>query len=238
MTSGQAKERKYGIKCLNSFYLKIIAVITMTTDHIGAVLLPQYLILRAIGRIAFPIYCFLLVNGFLHTGNLKKYIGRLAVFALISEVFFDKVFFGRFIYMKAQNVFFTLLIGIVMLSCIEWLRRNQYKNPGLRVISGVLEGIIVILACMTAYILCTDYSFFGIFMMYGFYSLRYNRIMLGFFQAFINMGMMGDIQSFACTALIPIYLYNGEKGNTDYKWWFYIYYPLHLLVIGIIKAAI
>ena len=62
--------------------------------------------------------------------------------------------------------------------------------------------------------------------------------MMGFFQAFINMGMMGGVQSFACMALVPIYLYNGEKGNTDYKWWFYIYYPLHLLVIGIIKAAI
>ena len=210
----------------------------MTIDHIGAVLLPQYLILRVIGRVAFPVYCFLLVNGFLHTSNLKKYIGRLAIFALISEVFFDKVFFGKYIWLEAQNVFFTLLIGIIMLAGIEWIRCNQYKNAGLRVIAGVLEAILVVMACVTAYFLCTDYSFFGIMMMYGFYALRYNKIMLGFFQTFVNVGLIGGVQEFACIALIPIYLYNGEKGNTDYKWWFYIYYPLHLLVIGIIKATI
>lgn len=232
------KKEKRSIKCLNSFYLKIIAVITMTIDHIGAVLLSQYIILRVIGRIAFPIYCFLLVNGFLHTRSLKKYIGRLAVFAMISEVFFDRVFFGHFVDMRYQNVFFTLLIGMIMLAWIEWIRRNLNQNMSLRIISYAIEGVIVILACGAAYFFQTDYSFYGILMIYWFYALRYNQVIMGFFQAYTNLELLGGVQGFACAALIPIYLYNGEKGNTSYKWWFYIYYPLHLLVIGIIKAAI
>ena len=76
-------EKKFNLKVLNVFHLKVIAAISMTIDHIGAVLLPQYYFLRIIGRLAFPIYCFLMVNGFLHTRNIKKYIGRLAVFAVI-----------------------------------------------------------------------------------------------------------------------------------------------------------
>jgi hypothetical protein len=215
----------------------------MTIDHIGAVLLPQYLILRVIGRVSFPIYCFLLVNGFLHTSSVKKYIIRLSIFAIISEIFFDKTFFGSFVYVNHQNVFFTLLIGMVMLAGIEWLRKKisciaDKSDGGIIIISYTLEGILVIIACATAYFFQTDYSFYGILMIYWFYALRFNKIIMGFFQAYTNLGMMGGIQGFACAALIPIYMYNGEKGNADYKWWFYIYYPLHLFVIGMIKGII
>lgn len=237
MSSCQEREKVHGIKCLNSFYLKIIAVITMTIDHVGAVLLPQYPILRVIGRIAFPIYCFLLVNGLIYTRNLKKYMGRLALFALISEVFFDKTLFGKFIYLQAQNVFFTLLIGIIMLACIDRVRRNKYAKYRFIVLSGFLEGIILVIACMAAYFLYTDYSLFGILIIYGFYALRNHKVRLVFFQTFINF-LLSPVEIFASIALIPIFLYNGEKGNTAFKWWFYIYYPLHLLVICIIKAAI
>lgn len=238
MKTEQLTEKRQGIKCLNAFYLKIIAVISMTIDHIGAVLLPQYLILRVMGRIAFPIYCFLLVNGFFHTSNVKRYIARLGVFAIISEVFFDKVFFGKYIDMRYQNVFFTLFIGIVMLTCVECIRRHLSIPGGLMIISYALEGVCVVSACGMAFFTQSDYSFYGILMIYWFYALRYNKVIMGFFQAYTNLELMGGLQGFACVALLPIYLYNGEKGYTGCKGWFYIYYPLHLLVIGILKAAI
>lgn len=237
MNSSREQEKRLKVKCLNSFYLKIIAVISMTIDHIGAVLLPQYLFLRIIGRLAFPIYCFLLVNGLIHTRNLKKYIGRLALFAIISEVFFDMTFFGKFVYLQAQNVFFTLLIGIIMLACINRLRQTMIAKYRFMALSGILEGIILVIACMAAYFLYTDYSLFGILIIYGFYALRNHKVRLVIFQSFINI-LLSPVEIFASIALIPIFLYNGEKGNTAFKWWFYIYYPLHLLVICIIKAAI
>lgn len=229
-------EKKFNLKVLNVFHLKVIAAISMTIDHIGAVLLPQYYFLRIIGRLAFPIYCFLMVNGFLHTRNIKKYIGRLAVFAVISEVFFDKTFFGEFYNPLNQNVFLTLLIGMLMLAAIEFLRSHSIVK--LKLISYILEGVVVILACGLAYFLRTDYSLYGILMIYWFYALRFNKILMGLFEAYTNMDMLGGIQGFATFSLIPIFMYNGEKGCDKYKWWFYAYYPLHLLVISVIHIAL
>ena len=100
---------------LNSFWLKMIAITTMLIDHVGAVLLPQYPILRIIGRIAFPIFCFLLVEGFMHTHDVIRYMTRIGLFALISEIPFDLLFYGRILDGTHQNVFFTLFIGLVML---------------------------------------------------------------------------------------------------------------------------
>lgn len=125
------EERKQRLKIFNSFHLKLIAVITMTIDHIGAVLMPQYGFLRIIGRIAFPIYCFMLVNGFFYTKNIRKYIGRMLIFAIISEPFFDWAIFGK-IYVKSyQNIYFTLLTGLIMLECIEFIRKHQLMNSNL-----------------------------------------------------------------------------------------------------------
>ena len=100
----------------NSFWLKMIAITTMLIDHVGAVLLPQYPILRIIGRIAFPIFCFLLVEGFMHTHDVIRYMTRIGLFALISEIPFDLLFYGRILDGTHQNVFFTLFIGLVMLT--------------------------------------------------------------------------------------------------------------------------
>ena len=103
---------------LNSYQLKCIAIITMLIDHIGAVLFPENLVLRYIGRISFPIFCFLLAEGFYHTKNVKKYMMRLAVFAVLSEIPYDLAFRNTYIEFTRQNVFFTLLIGVVMMYAI------------------------------------------------------------------------------------------------------------------------
>ena len=100
-------QQKFGV---SGSALKCIAMASMLTDHIGYVLFPQYLILRMIGRLAFPIYCFLLVEGAMHTGNIRKYEIRLLAFALISELPFDYAFYGG-IRWESQNVFLTLLFG-------------------------------------------------------------------------------------------------------------------------------
>ena len=119
-----------GIKWYHSEQLKVVAAASMLIDHIGAVLIENTVlyenvnwtiaavICRLIGRIAFPLFCFLLVEGFIHTSNIKKYIARIGLFTLISEVPFDLALFGR-ITLYRQNVFFTLFIGLLMLLAVH-----------------------------------------------------------------------------------------------------------------------
>lgn len=221
------------LKCLTGSELKFIALCTMTVDHIGAVLLPQYLFLRIIGRIAFPIYCFLIVNGYFYTRDCRKYVGRLMLFAFLSEIFFDLTFFGRVYATQHQNVFFTLAIGLIMIYSLENIKRKMTVKMWF--LSYVIELIVVVLCCILAYFLQTDYSFFGIIMIYGFYVFRYNGFLSCFFQIYINTIVMGGIQGFAALSLPLICMYNGEPGTKRYKWLFYIYYPAHLLVLFILE---
>ena len=105
---------------LSGFDLKIIAVITMIIDHAGAFLFPQAKILRIIGRISFPIFAFLICEGYEHTKDVKKYMLRLLLFAVISEPFFDLAMSGTiFSLNNGQNVIFTLLIGVVTIYFCE-----------------------------------------------------------------------------------------------------------------------
>ena len=157
----------------------------------------------------------------------------MLIFAVISEPFFDWAIFGK-IYVKSyQNIYFTLLTGLIMLECIEFIRKHQFNE--LKLISYVLEGIIVILACGDAIFKRSDYEFYGILMIYWFYALRFNKVLMGLFEAYTNMELIGGVQGFAVLALIPIYMYNGKKGYNKSKWLFYAFYPLVLLIIGFIS---
>lgn len=220
------------VKCLTSFELKMIALITMTFDHIGAVLLPQYGFLRIIGRIAFPIYSFLIVEGLFYTKDIKKYILRLFIFALISELFFDMAFYGKYIYTGHQNVFFTLIIGLITVFFSDIIRKKMYendKNP--KYLFGFLLVIIFIVGTLTADLLRTDYAFYGVFMIYCFYIFRFNFLSQVISIGYINGFMMGATQSYALLAMPFIYLYNQKPGKYKIKWLFYIYYPFHLIVL-------
>ena len=131
-------------KVLSGSALKCIALVTMIIDHIGVILLKNsnivllrtgmgpltlYTLMRKIGRLAFPIYCFLLVEGFLHTHDRRKYGLNLLIFALISEIPWNLEHTGALHY-TAQNVFFTLFLGYVGLCCIENFREDGWKQLG------------------------------------------------------------------------------------------------------------
>lgn len=222
--------------CIDSLGLKLIAVISMTIDHIGAVLLPQYLFLRVIGRLAFPIYCFMLVEGFKYTKNVWKYLLRLVGFAVVSEVFFDLAFYGSISYSGHQNVYFTLFLGLVLLITVKRIREiNLVKNP---VIKGTLEFIMVVIISAAALVMRTDYSFAGVLMIYVFYIMSNNKIMMAIMETYINLEMFGGVQGFAAFSLIPIFMYNGEKGKYSLKWLFYLYYPAHLILLYLTKLIL
>lgn len=141
---------------LDSFTLKIIALITMIIDHIGAFLFPQYILLRVIGRISFPIFAFLIVEGFYHTSNLKRYMMRLAAFAVISEVPFDLLQAGKILEFDHQNVFFTLFIGVLLMYVYEGPYSKIEKFGGL------------ILLLLAGDIFRTDYGAWGILLIFAF----------------------------------------------------------------------
>lgn len=200
--------------------LKIIAIITMLLDHIGAILLPQYVFLRIIGRIAFPIFCFLLVEGFLHTHNMRNYTLRLGLFALISEIPFDLAFYHTPFYWLHQNVFFTLFIGLLVLIGLKRFQKN-----------GLMQFLIFIVGLSFAKLLCVDYSFFGIaiIVLIYLYSIHHNFLILMLGLIFLNV-LAGTLQAFGALAVIPIAFYNGKRG-LSLKYIFYIFYPAHLLLL-------
>lgn len=225
------EQRKKG---LTGSTLKWIAIITMLIDHIGAGILEQLpgffvgstiyridFVLRLIGRIAFPIFCFLLIEGFLHTSNIKKYAGRLFLFALISEIPFDLAFKHKILEFSYQNVFFTLFIGLMTLIAIKHFENNKAMK-----IVSMLAGVLL------AQVLHTDYAGFGVVFILLLYMFRDNIKLRNIVS---SIAIIWEIT--APIAFIPITLYNGERGMRM-KYFFYIFYPGHLFIIYLISQFI
>lgn len=198
---------------------------TMAIDHTGAVLFPGIWLFRYIGRIAFPIFAFLLVEGFFHTRDIRKYMLRLGVFAILSEIPYDLTFRGELLEFQHQNVFITLLIGVIMMYAIE--KSGEWP-------AKITE---VLLAMWAATLLCSDYRFKGILLIAIYYFFRkgkWEKFVLG---AGWNFAWNWRIQGYGAVSSIFIAMYNGEKGRS-LKYFFYLFYPLHLLVLYGIASII
>lgn len=216
---------------MNSLLLKLIALTTMIIDHYGAIFQPGNLTFRLIGRLAFPIYCFLLVEGFFHTKDVRKYSLRLLLFALISEFPFDYAFFGG-VYWGHQNIFFTLFIGLIAMILLEKSKDGSY-------ITKLLIGLG---AAFIATILSTDYAYIGIIYILAFYythgitSLKRLSIVAAI-MFLTNMIGSSGLQQYSLIALIPLMMYNNKQGlkNKILQISFYAAYPLHLLIFAILK---
>lgn len=212
---------------LDGTVLKLIACLSMFIDHLGAVCFSGMMGFRIIGRLAFPIYCFLLVEGAVHTRNMKKYILRMGIFALISEVPFDLAFYHRLVYTGHQNVFFTLGLGLLAI----WFLEHPIEQLD---IPDVLYKLLVIIAAgLIAEFFNTDYGFTGIAVICIFYYLR-GQPQLKYSIAAILLAAVGGVEVYAVLALIPILLYNGQRGRQTkvMQYGFYIFYPTHLLLIA------
>lgn len=221
------------MKKLSSFELKIIALITMVFDHVGAIFFPKISILRVIGRLSFPLFCFLAVQGFLHTKNIYKYLGRIAVCALVSEIFYDLAFFGT-INFNAQNSLFTLLAGIG--SLLVMTKQGYVTGCVFAIVSGYflsmahvnygLYGTVLTVLIYFAYRFCMETKK-NMYLSWGIVALY-----MVFYQA--------SIQAFAVFAIIFMVLYSGEEGpkNKFVKTFFYMFYPIHLLIFDVIKIVL
>ncbi|MBD5545624.1 MAG: conjugal transfer protein TraX [Lachnospiraceae bacterium] len=237
---------------LSGSSLKLIAMLTMLIDHIGAGLLyylpgctagsntalwqncPMtlyglYRIFRNLGRIAFPIYCFLLVEGFFHTKSKQKYACRLFLFSLISEIPFDLAFLNAPFSFQMQNVFFTLLLGLLCMIALE-KQKQLALSKGLSPNAQTSNSLFIILFFIgLATILRTDYYGIGIVLIVIFYYYHNNRKMaciVGYFSFLW--------EPFCLPAFLCIPFYNGKKG-LSIKYLFYFFYPLHLLLLYFLR---
>ena len=226
--------KKY--KILSGSVLKCIALFTMIVDHVGLHLLRNsgivllytsagplelFTLMRKVGRLAFPIYCFLLVEGFLHTHDRRKYGLNLLAFALISEIPWNLEHTGA-LHCPSQNVFFTLFLGYAGMYCIEELKERP------------LEQLISLIALvMVAMNLKADYGIGGFAFILVMYLLREQKILQAIVGTCIESGGWA-----AGLAFIPINLYNGQRGFIQgkfMKYLFYAAYPVHIMIIYLMK---
>ena len=182
--------------------------------------------MRNIGRIAFPIYCFLLVEGFIHTGNRRKYVLRLGIFALLSEVTFDLAFSGCVLEFKHQNVYFTLFLGMLTMLLYHKLEEQVQMSKGLR---PVAELALLLAGMGAAELLRTDYGALGVLCIMVPYFFRNDR------KTQTIAGALSFVwwEPPALLAFIPLAFYNGKRG-INLKYIFYIFYPAHLLLLYLI----
>ncbi len=238
--------------------LKMIAIIAMLVDHIGAVILERilvnsgmpvvmsgdssdmilqffaenmeltllWLVMRmVIGRLGFPIFCFLLVEGFGHTHNIWKYASRLLLFAFLSEVPFDLAIYGMPVYMGYQNVFFTLLVGLLVMIAY---RKIAEKFEGQQFVRIFLYALALLAGMIVAGVLKSDYGAIGVVCIMVLYMFRYNKA-----HQMIAGCVVFLWEVTAPLAFIPIAFYNRQRG-LRMKYFFYIFYPAHLLILYLI----
>ncbi|MEG1593984.1 MAG: TraX family protein, partial [Oscillibacter sp.] len=266
-------QRLEPFRCLSGNAVKLLAVATMFVDHFskivlfwvaGTVWFPMLeagqmtpdsfnalqnfiqIHLYGIGSMAFPLFCFLLVEGFCHTRNRRRYFGLMALFALISELPFDWGFFAMLsqragtypFYWGYQNVFFTLFLGLCALWCLEKLstpsenRREKIKALALQI--GAVAALTAI-----ALLLRTDYAEYGVILIAAFYLARKNPIV----QALLYLLILVVVENrqpgvYQLLSMLILLLYNGQRGKLRLKYSFYLFYPIHLALLRALTVFI
>lgn len=239
---------KQKIKCLNGLQLKILAMVCMVCSHMSGTILWGEHWLDSIGRLAFPIFAFLLVEGFRHTRNFKKYLTRMFVFALVTEIPFNLMAEGGPLYPFHQNVLFTFCIALLMMDRIEKGKSASKPRYALRLAATVVIGYLL------GFVTFVDYFGYGVLMVlvfYLFHDKAYGWLAELAAMVYINWEMIGGLvfpttilgwevdipqQGFAVLALIPIWLYNGKRGphSKGIQYACYAFYPVHMLVLWLL----
>ena len=262
---------------MTSFVLKIIAIIAMTFDHfiftIGQFGLnsifqlsnhTSYIIIEImsiVGRMAFPLFAFMIAEGCRKTGNIRKYAGRLAIFALISEPFFyfanhyrQSATFRDFLVnlseLHFENIFFTLAVSVIAIYIYQILQAKLPDKAKYLLLPLMLAGAFI------AQYFDMDYGMWGVILIMALYICKSRKatvvviflwsVCVYGIQGLIGTGLnWGQIRSVlgltagAALSCLPIWFYNGKRGR-EFKWFFYIYYPAHLFlytIIGMIALA-
>ena len=235
---------------LTAAVLHIIAMTLMLMDHLWATLLPAREWLTCAGRVAFPIFAFMAVEGYFHTRSFKKYILRMLLFAVLSEIPFDLMYGGTWFYPVHQNVLWTFLLGLLGVWLMEQVRKKGKTWMYLLVcVLVVPAGLVLGTLCMV------DYYGVGVLTVFVFYFLHGRKwwCFLGQLAAlyWLNVELLGGLmypvqlfgmefelcqQGLALLALIPIWLYHGRQGyhSEPFQYLCYAFYPVHMLLLVVV----
>ena len=239
------------LKILNALDLKLLAMAFMLLDHMWATVIPGAQWMTNVGRMAFPIFAFQIAEGYFKTHNYKKYLGRLFLFALISEIPYNMMN-GGVIYPFGQNVMFTFVLGLLALRVLDWAR-----SKGKAAFWAALPLVMLMFTAL-GFLTFVDYYGFGVLMVIVFY-LAHGKSWGWLVQLaglwIINVNMIGGMtipvevlghhfdlvqQGFALLALIPIWLYNGKQGphSKAIQYACYAFYPVHILVLSLLALYV
>lgn len=243
-------DRKPDIQ-ISSAGLHVLAMGLMLCDHMWAMLFLAAEWLTCLGRLAFPIFAFLVAEGCARTSDRKKYALRMLVFALIAEIPFDLMYSGAVFYPLHQNVLWTFLLSILLIGLID--RRQTRSRP---VPAALLTAGIVLLGFLLGYVTMVDYYGVGVVTVLVFYCFRGRgwiyRICQLVFLYLLNVEVIGGYyyslslfgyeveltqQGLALLALIPIWLYRGRQGphNRPFRYFCYAFYPAHMLILFFVR---
>lgn len=241
---------------LSGFALKRIAVISMIVDHFGSIIMDGIIapykvndaiyftadmpfmvrnayiirgICEALGSIAFPLFCFLIAEGFMHTRERVRYGVRVGAFALLSEIPYDIAHYQTLCSFRLQNVMFTLTVGIFTLLAISRFQEQLAGKKSLRII-GV--SLITAAGMGLAFLIRGEYVFLGVLAICLLYLLRDKG-----WLRFLGFAPLLPASPWILLALIPAALYNGQRG-TGSKYFFYIFYPAHFLLFAYIAYVL
>lgn len=226
-------------KTLNRNHLKIIALVTMLIDHIGYVFFPEIIWFRVIGRIAFPIFAFFVAQGYTYTHNKQKYIISLLTFGLLSQIPYVLLFQN-----VSLNILFTFLASIGIIYLIEQLKKDN-KNILLYFIFALFNLILIFATALHL----IDYGIFGVYLVVMFYFVKDPYLQQVWF-VLLNIGLVlpsvlyaplapfSYVQLASVLALPLLFVYNNKKGKTNLKYLFYIFYPVHLLILYFIQLLL
>ena len=228
---------------LTSFSLKITALVTMLIDHVGLLFFPQYPVFRMIGRLSFPIYCFLLSQGFIYTKNRGKYLLRLLIFGFISAVPHTLFIYSEPFWKVGQsiNVMFELAAGFVVLILLDKAKKRR-NSKSLNAAVKLTCLTLCLFVSLAAQLLNFSYGAYGILLIAGFYLFSENarlqclNLFVCTFLYYLVFSV--ELQLYA-VFVCPLFIcFNGKKGKPLFKYIFYFFYPLHLLVLYLIKTIL
>ena len=227
---GDEMELLKKFQVLDGTVLKLIAMIAMIFDHVGDNFFPEQVWMRIIGRMAMPIFAFCIAEGFCHTRDKRKYLGRMVVFGIVSEIPFDLVTAGKMLEFSHQNIMLTFAWAILGLICVDKILEKNNK------IKYLIVGLILLFFLIVSLILGLDYNMLAIALISVYYLLREkafwvkNVVAMAVHALLRNVG----IYWFGLLGFVPVFLYNGKRGK-GLKWLFYAFYPGHLLLIYLIR---
>ena len=209
---------------LTSNQLKLLAMVTMTLDHIGVHLFPQCLFLRIIGRLAMPIYAYMIAEGCAHTRNRKQYLLQLAGMAFVCQLVYFIAMGSLF-----QCILVTFSLSILLIYAIE--SPTRWHAPA--AFCGVVFFTLLLPLLLRGTDYAIDYGLWGVLLPVAVYlsKTRKQKLLLAAIVLCLLALESGGIQWLGLVALLPLALYSGKRGKASLKWLFYLYYPLHLVVI-------